>query len=174
MFDILFDGRELRGLGLIVPASCLVRNEQNGERKPAQVIYTSHTTAPGMPGVAYMPRPFPPGKWRVTDVLRMGDDTAFWPYFIATDAHQLLHVWDLDEKGNYLRESPTTFDGRAYGSHHARYFNGYAFVASRTTWGCINQLDPADSVELAHRILDKLKKRDEVFFLVPPWERWRA
>lgn len=169
---IRFTGRSLLGWGVEIDATCIVRNEENGYRKPGQVVRTMGSTTPH--GLAYQPRPFPAGTWSVTDIVDMSMDTVYWPRWIATDAHQELTVWDVDEQGRYLAPTDDTVIGKGYGLHHARYWKGTELVPSGSTLGCINILDPADAEWLATEIRAAVGNRLHVCLYVPPWDEWEA
>ena len=164
-----FTGHELTGAGAAIPATCVVRNEDNGWRHADQIVRTSGQTVPhGMP---YQPRAFPPGRWDITRVVDMGDDTAYWPVFIDTSAVQELPVWKL-KQDMYVRPTTKVFTGRGYGIHHARYHKSGLMVRSNTTLGCINILDPDDARRLADEIREAMGLRQAVCIEVPPWEEW--
>lgn len=171
---VTFTGKRLTGIGDDIPATCIVRNEVNGWRRSDQVVRTTPGTAPDRPGVAYMPRPFPPGAWTVTGVYSMSKDSVFWPYFIDTDAHQVLSVWETNADGTYGRPTRETFEGVGYGIHHARYNDRRGLVRSNTTLGCINILDPTDAERLAQDIKAIRSRGTDVVFLIPSWSTWEV
>lgn len=109
-----------------------VRNELNGLRprtgKP-DVFYT--TTIGGNKGVPSMPRAFPVGKWKILGIIPHPDranDGYLWPFYIATDAWQMLDEWELDSNGVYERKTGKRVPDYAYGLH---------FSSSDWTQGCI-------------------------------------
>ena len=170
---IRFTGQELIGFERTMPATCSVRNHENGRRKPEEVVKTMGQTRPW--GKAYQPAPFPPGRWEVTRVAwveKDGDDGAYWPCFIDTDAWQELTVWDLDDRGRYLVPSDETIIGKGYGTHHARYLFRGAWTRSNTTLGCINVLSPEHAQWLGEEIHAAAGFRQKVYLDVPPWEEW--
>jgi len=71
----------------------------------------------------YQPQPFPPGKWQVLRV-EPNNDPYTAPYFIATDAHQVVTCLD----GSLVEDW-------GYGIH---------FSTSLTTWGCLRVTLEAD------------------------------
>lgn len=111
-----------------------VRNELNGQRPrngAGDVVYT--TNADGSDGVPYMPRPFPIGNWNITGIvphLTKADEIKgyLYPYYISTDAWQMVDEWDLDQKGRYLKPSGRKVKDYAYGLHWPEF--------SQTTLGC--------------------------------------
>ena len=111
-----------------IAASCIVRNELNRKRPlhdPMQVVYAivdDHYNR-----YPYMPRTFPTGTWRIyTPRARTSGYLA--PYFIPTDAEQLVNVWSLDKDGGYAFPLPDRVLDIGYGLH---------FSESITTVGCI-------------------------------------
>ena len=114
-----------------------VRNELNGlrpnlekiKRGKSDVFYT--TTASGERGVPSMPRAFPVGKWKILGIIPHPDranDGYLWPFYIATDAWQMLDEWELDSNGVYERKTGKRVPDYAYGLH---------FSSSDWTQGCI-------------------------------------
>lgn len=109
-----------------------VRNELNGLRPRAgkpDVFYT--TTIGGNKGVPSMPRAFPVGKWKILGIIPHPDranDGYLWPFYIATDAWQMLDEWELDSNGVYERKTGKRVPDYAYGLH---------FSSSDWTQGCI-------------------------------------
>jgi len=165
-----FTGTTLKAFGREIPATCVVRHEINGWRRPGQVVKTRGQTVPH--GLAYYPRPFPPGAWEVTRVEDMGARSPFWPVFIDTNATQRLTVWDLDENGHYKSATNRQITGRGYAIHHARYRKGDELVPSNTTLGCINILDPTDASWLAEEICVAFGFKYSVWLHVPAWSEW--
>jgi hypothetical protein len=160
-----FTGKEIHAFGREIPATCIVRNELNGWRKPHQIIRTTGTTHPH--GLAYYPRPFPAGEWDIMAPIPVDDGSQYWPYFIPTTATAELEAWDIKD-GKYDKPSGRTFVGRGYGLHHARFRRDGEMVFSTTTFGCINILNPQDVLFL----VDKLRDAGPVKLTVPPWEQW--
>ena len=109
-----------------------VRNELNGLRPrkgASDVFYT--TTIGGNKGVPSMPRTFPVGNWKIVGVIPHPDrerDGYLWPFYIATDAWQMLDEWELDSNGVYERKTGKRVPDYAYGLH---------FSSSDWTQGCI-------------------------------------
>lgn len=109
-----------------------VRNELNGLRPrkgASDVFYT--TTIGGNKGVPSMPRTFPVGNWKIVGIIPHPDrerDGYLWPFYIATDAWQMLDEWELDSNGVYERKTGKRVPDYAYGLH---------FSSSDWTQGCI-------------------------------------
>lgn len=170
--EIQFTGKRLLAFGREIPATCEVRNEQNGERKANQVVRTMGQTTPH--GLAYYPRQFPPGMWEITRSVEMGKDSEYWPVFIDTAAWQMLRVWEVDEKGHYDKPLMRYVKGRGYGIHHARWNPGPGMVPSRTTLGCINILNPDDAQWLGDEVHQAFGLRQRVWVNVPSWKDWEV
>jgi hypothetical protein len=101
------------------------------------------TKEDGSDGVPYKPTWFPIGAWRIRKPLpRMSPYTA--PYFIPTDAHQLVEEWELDEHGLYKYSTGKMVMDWGYGMHHS---------IIDYTFGCLKILDTTDVVWLAGQIL---------------------
>ncbi len=171
MITIRFTGTELVAFDRHIPATCIVRSELNGWRKPEQIVRTLGQTYPH--GLAYQPRQFPPGSHEITRVEDMGDETAYWPVYIDTDARQELKEWGVSD-GKYTAPTGTVFLGRGYGIHHARYQRSDEMVASNTTLGCINVLAADDARWLGDEIRKAMGMRQKVYFDVPAWDEWEA
>ena len=167
---INFTGRAILAFGRSIPATCVVRNELNGWRKPNQVVRTIGQTIPN--DKPYQPRPFPPGEWEITRVVDMGDDTEYWPEFIDTAAIQIVREWVL-KNDEYFAPAMRWITGRGYGIHHARHTKDGELVKSNTTLGCINIADPDDAEWLGGQIREALGMRQKVFVHVPKWSEWK-
>lgn len=166
-----FSGHDLTGFHRSIAATCEVRHELNHERQAHQVVRTFGSTHPH--GLPYQPRPFPPGKWLLTNVAEMGYHTEYWPVWIGTTATQRLPVWELDVDGHYKAETGRMFDALGYGVHHARFRPGEQLVPSRTTLGCINILEPSEAQWLADEIREAWQYHVDVYIVVPPWDQWQ-
>ena len=167
-----FTGRALHAFGESIACTSLVRNEENRQRGPGELIRTFGSTHPhGMP---YQPRPFPPGVWAVTSVTHYGIDSPYWPAFIATEAFQILPAWQLNRDGEYLQALPgRTFVGRGYGFHHARFRDARGrLVPSRTTLGCGNILEPNDNRWLAQEATAAMSRGWRIAVHIPQWDEW--
>jgi hypothetical protein len=101
----------------------------------------------------------------------MGQDTEYWPMWVGTDATQELTVWSVDD-WRYVAPTHETIVGRGYGIHHARYRKDSRMVASTTTLGCINILDPDDAQWFGEECEKMRGMRLTVCLEVPPWEEW--
>lgn len=129
-----------------------VRNEVNGFRpsfektsKGDQDVFFMYRED-GSKGPPSMPRPFPVGKWKITDIREKPDPVAdkyFYPVYIATDAHQSLDIWELDGRGFYLRNTNVKEEDYAYGLH---------FSVSEWTQGCMRIGTESDARWLAKHV----------------------
>ncbi len=116
------------------------------------------TNEDGTDGVPYKPTWFPVGPWNIprprslAEWARISIYTA--PYFIPTDAHQLVDVWELDENGLYkcpagiLAGEPRKIMDWGYGIHHSEI---------DYTFGCLRVIEKADMLWLAPRVLEALQ-----------------
>jgi hypothetical protein len=117
-----------------IPISCLIREHR--VKPDAHPMDSGGKLYPQY----YQPQFFPVGRWRVTRI-DPETDPYMAPFFIATDAHQLVECLD-----------GTVVEDWGYGIHHS---------TSRTTWGCLNVLSEDDLRWLVVRV----KIGDEVNIL---------
>jgi hypothetical protein len=104
-----------------------IRNELNGRRRlhdPKEVV---KAVLYGEYGPPYMPRPFPLGAWKITGIVP-SDDQNYAPLKILTDAHQLVDVWALDDRGGYDHPTRERVNDGGYWLHWCGI--------SKTTLGC--------------------------------------
>jgi hypothetical protein len=102
------------------------------------------TNEDGSDGVPYKPQAFPVGIWKIgVPGARTSQYTA--PYFIPTDAHQLVDEWELDEHGLYKCPTGRQVMDWGYGLHHS---------TCAYTFGCLKLLDIPDVVWLVQMIHD--------------------
>jgi hypothetical protein len=128
--------------------TCAVRSELNGLRllhEPGQVL--RHTPRGGGARKPVMPRPFPPGSWRVTAVYET-DSPDYKPVIIETDARQFLPVWALDRRGGYDYATAELVEDWGYWLHCA-WIGGRR---SNTTHGCGNIMEEGAALELRRLI----------------------
>ncbi len=170
--NIWFTGKEIQGFGGVIPVTCIVRNELNGWRKPDQVLREADGRI-SKDGTPYQPRPFPPGRWQITEVTWKSVDSLYWPVFIKTDAWQWLDYWSLDGDGHYDKPGRGRFRGYGYGIHHARVESGKRLVTSNTTLGCQNVLSSDDARWLGEEVHMAMKAGRMVYIDVPPWKEWK-
>ena len=136
----------------------VVRNELNGRRRlhdkkeVVRVVNKERTW-----GSAYMPRPFPAGKWEVTGIHETIDRN-FAPVKILTDAHQKVEVWALDKSGGYEKGTGEFVDDWGYYLHFA--------AASRTTLGCGRVGNDSDKqVRLLAKMIQEAWGNGELVYL---------
>ncbi|HOX32041.1 MAG TPA: hypothetical protein PLB91_06900 [Spirochaetales bacterium] len=135
--------------GLEAPVSCDVRNELNGRRGVNEVVFT----LPG--GRPYYPRRFPRGTWQVLDI-RARSDPYRAPFFIATDANQLVDEWstvEIDGVPQYDKPTGRKVVDKEYGLHYS---------TSPTTTGCIKIINRADLLTLVELIRAAWKRSEVV------------
>jgi hypothetical protein len=119
---------ELIANGCKIFISCKVRTLKDGTRGRS----TSEVRRCIPDNLPYDPRPFPKGLWNITAV-EWRKDKGFdeWEYGdvkIRTAAWQTVKVWELDQDGNYLKETDKIVTDRGYLLHYSE---------SSTTLGCI-------------------------------------
>jgi hypothetical protein len=128
-----------------------VRCLRDGTRQRSEVI----RTIPG--NLPYDPVPFPSGKWKITSLdwqKKKGfDPKTYGPVKIRTDAWQWVRVWELDNDGDYLRESEEEIQDNGYLLHYS---------TSKTTLGCIRLASPEDAIEIAQLIQDCFDRKETV------------
>jgi hypothetical protein len=125
MADIVWHSGDayLTAFGRCIACSCKVRNEINGLRLPHEVVRTEPHDIP------YYPREFPVGTWNVY-APHSKSDQYMAPYFIPTDAWQMVDTWSVVQEDGARYGEPTGKQDRdeGYGLHHS---------VSKTTLGCI-------------------------------------
>jgi len=146
---------ELHVDGRIFKATCRVRNEINGKRKPGQIVKT-FPKVPGQERLPYMPRKFPTGLWEIKDPI-WTDDIEYWPVKIPTNAVRNVMTWRVGDRG-YLEPSGVVQEDAYYHLHFARN--------SRTTLGCIRLDSAKESREIAEMIEKELEAGHEVWLEV--------
>ncbi len=136
-----------------IPCWSKVRNELNELRpRRGEADLFCITRADGSKGPPSMPRSFPIGNWTITGLIPHPDrehDGYLYPCYIATDAHQVLDVWELDARGFYRGKS---------GVQEEDYFYGLHFSTSDWTQGCIRIKDESD----LRWLIANVKKGDEL------------
>jgi hypothetical protein len=98
--------------------------------------------------------------WKITGVEwqkdKGFDSRIYGPVKIRTDAWQWVKVWQLDEDGDYLKETAQLVRDTGYLLHYSE---------SQTTWGCIRLASPYDAIGIAEIIEPRLS-REEVLLEV--------
>lgn len=132
-------------------ASCKVRNEINGKRKPNQVIYTVNKKPK-----PYYPRTFPSGIHKITSIEWVEKGTKrykqFGPVIIKTDAIREIFTWDLDREGNYWKPTGNIQIDTAYYIHHTHKY--------LTTLGCIRGGNTETEIISFAQILEPVLKHN--------------
>lgn len=110
------------------------------------------TNADGSDGVPYKPQSFPEGVWNVrAPQARTSPFTA--PFFVPTDAHQLVDEWELDEHGLYKYPAGRQVMDWGYGIHHSQI---------AYTFGCLNVLDIPDVLFLVESLKEAAGEKIEM------------
>ena len=142
-------------------ADCNVRNELNKRRllhNTKEVIYTFPSHGHRKP---YMPRQFPSGIFKITDLEWINEKDSqykeFGPVKIKTNATRLVFTWRLNLRGEYDKPSGIIQEDHAYWNH---------FTESRTTLGCIRCIHKQDIMSLANIIKPILGNNEEIFLEV--------
>jgi len=134
-----------------IPVSNIVRNELNGLRKTDQVVRTIPDRLP------YYPRPFPVGEWEVYDPIEKDiNDDYLYPFFIPTNAWQMVDIWSTNNGGYYEKTGRQAKDS-GYGLHYSE---------SNTTLGCIKIVNKADLLYMVEEIRLALSLGEKVKFIV--------
>jgi hypothetical protein len=103
-------------------------------------------TIPG--NVPYYPQHFPAGQWKITDPLpRTAADLA--PWFIPTDANQLVPEWSLTPDGKMDKPTGHMVPDSGYGIHYSQL---------DFTWGCIRVVNRSDLEWLVAQIQNELSQ----------------
>ena len=142
---------ELLAGDVAFPVSCKVRTIRDGTRKSYEVIRSIPDNLP------YDPQPFPKGLWDITGIERQKekgfDPGTYGPVKIRTNAWQAVNVWELDNDGDYFRETHRQVKDYAYLLHYS---------ASATTLGCIRLASPKDAETIAGVIQQALGRGESV------------
>lgn len=136
-------------------ATCDIRNELNGRRKPNQIVktYPANNKAPRNP---YMPRKFPTGLWMVKAPV-WTDDIDYWPVKIPTTAKRNVLTWDVS--GSEYKTLSHRFQVDAF--YHLHFAKN-----SKTTLGCIRLDSSDDATEIAKTIEWYQKQNQDVYIEV--------
>jgi hypothetical protein len=125
----------------VYPISSRVRTLSAGTRMSHEVVRSIPAGKP------YDPRSFPVGIWRVTGLDwqkdKRFDPRTYGPVKILTDAWQAVRVWELDEHGDYFRETEEATRDEGYWLHYS---------ASKTTLGCVRLDSTADAIAVANAV----------------------
>ena len=140
--------------------SCNVRSIRDGTRQSYEVIKTTSIN-PEYKDKPYDPLPFPKGTWNITGLVwqidKHFDANTYGPVKILTDAWQWVNVWELDEYGDYLRESALKVKDECYWIHYSK---------SITTLGCIRAASEKDILTIAGFIQNAYSRGEKVFIEV--------
>jgi hypothetical protein len=135
----------LEAFGAFIPCSCNVRTLQEGTRGKHEIVYSTPGELP------YDPRRFPLGKWTVYQPRKRTDPYRA-PWYIPTDAWQMVDVWEV-QNGFYVQPTDQQTRDEAYGLH---------FSNGPNTFGCIKILSKDELIWIAEKIFAYLKAEDTV------------
>jgi hypothetical protein len=139
MIDIrVVNYERLYAFGRMLFVSCHIKDRK---KEGLSVVYSEDKN--GARGKPYQPMRFPIGEWKIVAAYPESDPLLA-PCFIATDAHQTVKVWSLDDHGRYLSETTETIEDWGYGIHFDRLFE--------TTDGCIHLYSEGAALWLANCI----------------------
>lgn len=136
----------MEAFGGFLDCSCRVRNLENGQRGKAELVYSIPTAKP------YSPQVFPTGLWEIGEIEPKEDDYLA-PFFINTDAFQMVRVWEV-KNGLYVKATDEWVKDKEYGIH---------FSTSPTTLGCLKVMKKHDLVWLVEKIQESRKNGDRIF-----------
>jgi hypothetical protein len=133
--------------GAIFNIANKIRTLKEGTRQSYEVVRSIPDNLP------YDPHLFPKGTWNITGLdwqnEKKFDRKTYGSIKIKTDAWQLVNVWELDEEGDYLRETEKQVRDTCYWLHYSEY---------STTLGCIKFVNDDDGVlvgNIIQRLFDK-------------------
>lgn len=134
----------------VIGVQCRVRTEIDGLRKLSEKpVYTENVD--GSDGVPFMPRAFPKGTWKILNILPK-DDPYEAPFFISTDARQLVDEWTIVD-GHYGVNTGRQVWDWGYGFHCS---------TSSTTLGCGRVLVKSALLQLIQDIKDAWARKEVV------------
>jgi hypothetical protein len=111
-----------------------IRNREN----PEDVV----VSIPGR--VPYMPIGFPAGIWKVGKPIAK-TNPYLAPYFIPTNAWQMVTEWTLEPDGSYGQPTARKIKDEGYGIH---------FSTSSTTLGCLKIVNKSELLTLVRMIVE--------------------
>ena len=115
---------QMMAFGRFIIISCLVTNLENGMRPMDRVVYSEN--ADGSRGKPYSPQVFPQGIWRVGKPILVDpakDPREYMqPWFIPTDACQLVDVWEVEQTDHlrYVAKTGEQVMDFGYGGHFSK------------------------------------------------------
>lgn len=140
---------------------CKVRNELNNLRPLPGKADLAWSIGPyGEKRGPVMPRIFPVGEWEITQINPHPDkvqDGYLYPFFIMTNAHKPVEIWELDERGFYKR--PT-------GKFVEDYYDGLHYSNDEWTQGCIRIAEEKDLRWMVSVIQPILDDKEKIPFIV--------
>ena len=135
----------------VFPVTNKTRTLRDGTRQSYEVIRSIPDNLP------YDPQPFPKGLWKIMGIQYQKekgfDPKTYGPVKIITDAWQWVNVWDLDNNGDYYKETELVAQDHGYLLHYS---------TSSSTLGCIRLNSPEDALKIAEIIQANMPVQLEV------------
>ena len=127
-----------------------IRTLRDNTRPKAQVVCSIPANLP------YDPQPFPKGTWNIYAVEWQSekgfDYNEYGPCKIRTNAFCIVNVWELDQDGDYSKETEKRIKDEGYLLHWTSY---------NTTLGCI-KIESIKNAEIIGKIIEATLKKGEV------------
>ena len=148
---------QMLAFGKTILTSCRVRNLENGGRGRGMVVWSENRD--GSRGKPYSPQIFPQGIWDVgrPEAVDPKVDTHRYmqPFFIPTNAHQEVSVWEaeLTDHWRYVMKTTEVIEDGGYGIHYSE---------SEFTLGCLKVESRDDLLWLVEEIKKVQKNGDQV------------
>jgi len=146
---IQFNYQRMFAFGKLIECSCVVQNLENKNRAMNQVVFSEN--ADGLNGVPYSPQVFPLGAWPVRAPIPEPESNPYeFPFFIPTDAHQLVDEWGTVQREAlyYTQKTGRQVMDWGYGIH---------FSKSMVTLGCIRIASQQDLMFIVSQVQNALK-----------------
>jgi len=138
----------LAAFGKVLKTSCIIADRY---AHGMSVVYSENED--GSQGMPYQPQRFPLGTWQII-AAEASQAPLLAPFFIRTNAHQFVPVWELDALGKYKCATGETVDDWGYGIHFDALYEA--------TDGCLHLYSAEDATWLAGNIIASQKDGEAV------------